>query len=150
MKCPYCASENIKVIDKRNNPDEGVVRRRRECTACQNRFTTYERIENINLSVSKKDGRTEPFDRQKLWRGISKALKSDKPSEQAIKDIVDNVQMELLSRRSNLVTSKDIGDLVLKNLKNVDSVAYMRFASVYKSFKNLNDFEKEIVSLKNK
>lgn len=150
MKCPYCASKKIKVIDKRNNPEEGVVRRRRECTVCDNRFTTYERIENINLSVSKKGGEVEQFDRDKLWRGVSRAVKSDKLSKEAVKDVVDNVQMELLSRKSNLVTSKDIGDLVLKNLKDIDPVAYMRFASVYKSFEDLSDFEKEIASLKNK
>ncbi|RLJ10035.1 MAG: hypothetical protein DRP15_01440, partial [Candidatus Aenigmatarchaeota archaeon] len=148
MKCPYCSSENTRVIDKRETGDMSITRRRRECLNCGKRFTTYERIESVDLVVVKKDGRREPFDRQKLQRGITKACEKRPISTETIEDIVNEIESEL--RRLNLpeVESRLIGELVMKKLKEVDKVAYIRFASVYKEFRDIESFENELKKLR--
>ncbi len=148
MKCPYCGSEESRVVDKRDNSHEGTTRRRRECEECKNRFTTYERIENIDLNVVKKDGSVEVFNREKLQKGILRAVKRDEMGVDKVKEIVDMIEMDLLSKKSTVVNSKDIGKLVLKHFKNINPVIYMRFASVHKNFSTLEDFKKELDSLK--
>ena len=150
MRCPYCGSKKTKVVDKRDSSDEPVTRRRRECLKCFKRFTTYERVEKVDLTVLKSDGSTETFTREKLKKSIMKAVADGDVTEQQVCAIVEDIEMRLLNRKTTTVRSSDIGKLVLTRLKNVDPVAYMRFASVYKEFKDINDFIKEIESLKKK
>ena len=148
MKCPYCFSNNTKVVDKRDNEHEGTTRRRRECLKCAKRFTTYERIENIDLSIKKKDGNSEAFNREKLKKSILKAIRRDEVSSEDLTGILDSIEMDLLSKETTVVESSEVGKLVLEKLKGVSPVAYMRFASVYKGFGSLEDFENEISALK--
>lgn len=147
MRCPYCGSSETKVIDKRDNLHDSTTRRRRECMSCTKRFTTYERIENIDLNVIKKDGSVESFNREKLAKGIFKALRKDEISDTTINEIIEEIEMDLLSRKSTVIRSTDIGKLVLKKLKGISPVAYMRFASVYKEFSSLQDFKEELKEL---
>ena len=144
MRCPYCGSKDTKVIDKRDSSEEPVTRRRRECLKCFKRFTTYERIEKIDLTVVKSDGTSEMFSREKLKKSILKATANSNVTDQQIYGIVEDIEMRLLNRKSTMVRSKDIGRLVLNRLKNIDPIVYMRFASVYKGFNSLDDFIKEI------
>ena len=148
MKCPYCFSGDTKVVDKRDNEHEGTTRRRRECLKCVKRFTTYERIENIDLSIKKKDGNCEVFNREKLKKSILKAIRRDEVSSEDLDRVLDSIEMDLLSKETTVVESSEVGKLVLKKLKEISPVAYMRFASVYKGFSSLDDFEKEIKELK--
>ena len=148
MKCPYCFSNDTKVVDKRDNEHEGTTRRRRECLKCAKRFTTYERIENIDLSIKKKDGNCEAFNREKLKKSILKAIRRDEVSSEDLTGILDSIEMDLLSKETTVVESSEVGKLVLEKLKGVSPVAYMRFASVYKGFGSLEDFENEISALK--
>lgn len=148
MKCPYCNSKETKVVDKRDNVHDGTTRRRRECLKCSKRFTTYERIENIDLNIRKKDGCVEAFNRTKLRKGILKAVRKDEISEESLNEIMDSIEMDLLSKESTVVDSSEIGVLVLNRFKKINPVVYMRFASVYKGFNSLEDFEKEISELK--
>lgn len=155
MNCPYCISKETKVVDKRNNEDEGFVRRRRECLRCFKRFTTYERVENVELDVQKRDGRVEKFNREKLKRGIYKAVgksgeNKDRIDDEQIVKIVEDIEMKLLNRKEKVVKSTDIGKMVLNRLKWIDKIAYMRFASIYKEFATIEDFENEIKLLKNR
>lgn len=140
----------MKVVDKRDSEYEGTTRRRRECLSCSKRFTTYERVENVDLSIKKKDGSVEAFNREKLKKGVLKALRKDEISSEKLHEILDSVEMGLLSKDSTTIDSSEIGALVLGKLREVSSVAYMRFASVYKGFESLEDFEKEIDRLKKK
>jgi transcriptional repressor NrdR len=148
MKCPYCFSKETKVVDKRDNETEGTTRRRRECLGCSKRFTTYERIENIDLNIKKKDGSCEAFNREKLKKGLLKATRKNEISPELLNEIMDSVEMDLLAKETTLVDSSEIGALVLKKFKEINPVVYMRFASVYKGFESLEDFEKEINELK--
>ncbi len=155
MNCPYCISKETKVVDKRNNEDEGFVRRRRECLRCFKRFTTYERVENVELDVQKRDGRVEKFNREKLKRGIYKAVgksgeNKDRIEDEQIVKIVEDIEMKLLNRKEKIVKSTDIGKMVLNRLKWIDKIAYMRFASIYKEFATIEDFENEIKLLKSR
>ena len=155
MNCPYCISKETKVVDKRNNEDEGFVRRRRECLRCFKRFTTYERVENVELDVQKRDGRVEKFNREKLKRGIYKAVGKSGVGKERIDDeqivkIVEDIEMKLLNRKEKIVKSTDIGKMVLNRLKWIDKIAYMRFASIYKEFATIEDFENEIKLLKSR
>lgn len=155
MNCPYCISKETKVVDKRNNEDEGFVRRRRECLRCFKRFTTYERVENVELDVQKRDGRVEKFNREKLKRGIYKAVgksgeNKDRIDDEQIVKIVEDIEMKLLNRKEKVVKSTDIGKMVLNRLKWIDKIAYMRFASIYKEFATIEDFENEIKLLKSR
>lgn len=145
MRCPYCGYEDTAVLETRDA--EGATRRRRECQKCQKRFTTYERVENVDLVVIKKDGRREKFEREKLKRGIVKATEKRPISTELVSAIVDEIEQELRNKDTIEASSKNIGNLVLKKLKKVDKVAYIRFASVYLDFEDLTDFEKVIDKL---
>lgn len=148
MKCPYCMSTDIKVVDTRESGDEEATRRRRECLKCSKRFTTYERIEMADLVVVKKDGRREPFDRNKIKQGLQRALLKRPVSADEVDRIVTEIELKLKGRETLEVESKYIGDLVSNILKKLDPVAYIRFASVYKSFDDLDEFAEEIKKLK--
>ncbi|MBN1502616.1 transcriptional repressor NrdR [Candidatus Woesearchaeota archaeon] len=147
MKCPYCGSSKSRVLDKRNTENDSVIRRRRVCLSCQKRYTTYERIEVINLTVIKKDGRREQFDRTKLERGLLKACEKRMVPREKIKQICDDIEIRLLNKKSTEIPSKTIGNMVMRRLKKIDQVAYVRFASVYKDFKDVESFQKELAAL---
>jgi len=149
MLCPYCSSKKLKVIDKRPTSSH-EIRRRRECLRCKKRFTTYERIQNIELTIIKKDGRKEPFNKEKLKQGLIKALEKRPVTLEQIDASINAIEAELRRLKSKEVQSKLLGEKVIKKLKQLDDVAYIRFASVYKSFSHPKDFEKEIRELKKK
>ncbi len=138
MKCPFCGFEDTKVIDSR--PSEGKKRRRRECTNCNKRFTTYEIIEKPLLMVSKRDGSIEPFDRNKLIAGILSAMKKRPITLEDVTALVDNIENAYANQLKNQATAQEIGDMVLAGLKKLDLVAYVRFASVYKDFSDVESF----------
>ncbi len=144
MKCPYCNHPETKVLDSRDAEDLKLTRRRRECEKCQKRFTTYERVEMLDLFVVKKDGRREPFSSDKLKVGIVAACQKRPISQQSIEKVVENIELQAKNRQTNEVTSKEIGQLVMDELKQLDKIAYIRFASVYKQFDDLAEFQKEI------
>lgn len=147
MKCPFCDSQETEVVETRDSEDLAVTRRRRECLKCQKRFTTYERVEEIPLLVIKKDGRREPFSREKLRTGIIKACEKRPVSIDLIESLVDEIERELRGKESTEIPSKTIGNMALKKLKKVDKVAYLRYASVYLDFGDLSDFEEMIEKL---
>jgi transcriptional repressor NrdR len=148
MRCPFCASEEDKVVDSRAAQDGRSVRRRRECLACGKRYTTYEYVEKVSLTVVKNDGKREDFDRQKLFKGIALACNKRPISEEQINNLVTQIEEELQnSSRETEVTSKKIGELVMDRLKSLDEVAYVRFASVYRKFKDKNEFLDELKGL---
>jgi transcriptional repressor NrdR len=147
MKCPFCGQEKDKVIDSRPSQDGRSVRRRRECESCGKRFTTYEYIEDVSLTVIKNDGRREPFDRQKLQRGIELACKKRPISSKKIASIVGEIEEEFQNLSKTEITSKAVGETVMKRLKDLDEVAYVRFASVYHKFKDINEFMNELKNL---
>lgn len=146
MKCPYCDAPETAVIETRES-DEASTRRRRECASCERRFTTYERVELKPLRVVKKDGTRTLFDRIKLKRGFVVACEKRPVTDEQIEDAVQDVEMRLRLGESDEVQSKIIGDLVMRKLKKLDKVAYIRFASVYKEFQDLEDFEDEMKTL---
>lgn len=148
MKCPFCSSNKTRVVDKRPNPTGETTRRRRECLKCKKRFTTYEKVEAKPLMVIKKDGRREPFDRNKLKTGIMKACEKRPVSMEVVEKNVDEIENSLRKKNNIEVPTKLIGELVMKRLKALDKVAYIRFASVYREFKDISDFDKEIKILK--
>ena len=147
MKCPYCGSSETEVVETRASEDVDTIRRRRECLKCKKRFTTYERIENVNLVVIKKDGKREQFDRDKLKNGITRSCEKTKVSMEAIEKIVTEVERELRGADSVEVESKKIGQMVAARLKKIDKVAYIRFSSVFKRFVDVEDFEEEVKKL---
>lgn len=138
MKCPFCNYEDTKVIDSR--PSEGKKRRRRECSNCGRRFTTYEVVEKPLLMVYKKDGSFEPFDRAKLFKGLQNAIKKRPVSVDQMNELVDNIENSYANAMQTETTTSEIGDMVLKGLKDLDHVAYVRFASVYKDFNDVDSF----------
>ncbi|MBP1562023.1 MAG: transcriptional repressor NrdR [Oscillospiraceae bacterium] len=146
MRCPFCGFEDTKVVDSR--PVDGQKRRRRECTSCGKRFTTYEAVEKPVLLVVKKDNSVELFDRNKLIKGLSTAVKKRPVSAEDINKIVDNVENCFANRMQSQITSSEIGDTVLQHLKDIDQVAYVRFASVYKDFTDVESFIHIISELK--
>ncbi len=148
MKCPYCGYPETNVIDSRESSDGLSVRRRRECPKCKRRFTTYERIET-NVIVIKKDGRREAFDRQKLFNGVQKACEKRPIPMEDIEKLVNDVEMTLRARGQE-VSSREIGNIVMKKLKKLDKIAYIRFASVYKEFADIDDFRNELSKLSGK
>ena len=150
MKCAYCGNEETKVIDKRETEDLESTRRRRECLKCNKRFTTYERVEEAVIVVVKKEGKRERFERQKLINGILKSCEKRPISMDKIDKLVDAVESELRKRDSVEVESKTIGKIVMRRLKTVDKVAYIRFASVYMEFEDLDRFEEELEKLQKK
>ncbi len=144
MLCPYCASDQTSVLESRESEDGSVTRRRRECNKCGKRFTTYERVEVIDLKVVKKDGNLEDFDREKIKAGIIKACEKRPCGEEDIENIIDEIEMRLLNRKSTEISSSDVGRMVLTRLKRMDEVAYLRFASVFLEFKDVDEFKKII------
>ena len=147
MKCPYCGAKDTEVVETRDSEDLETIRRRRQCLKCEKRFTTYERIENINLTVIKKDGRREQFNRDKLRAGVARSSEKTKVTADDIERIVTEVERELRSADSIEVESKKIGQLVASRLKKIDKVAYIRFSSVFRRFVDVEDFEKEVKKL---
>jgi transcriptional repressor NrdR len=143
MKCPWCDHEEDRVVDSRPTEGGAAIRRRRECLRCGRRFTTFERVEELGLVVIKRDGSKEPFDRAKVVGGMRKAIKNRPVTEEQLERIAERVE-ERLRRRGPEVTSQQVGLEVLAQLGRVDQVAYMRFASVYKDFQELTDFEREL------
>ena len=147
MKCPYCGSFETKVLDKRETDGRSVTRRRREFLACEKRFTTYERAEVLDLFVIKKDQRREAFNRGKLRRNLMKACEKRPISQETIDHLIGEIEQQLIGMRKSEIDSRSIGDLVMDILKDTDRVAYIRFASVYRDFKDVTDFEKELQQL---
>lgn len=148
MKCPQCSHENSKVVESREGGDGDSIRRRRECLECQHRFTTYERIERPNLAVVKKNGDRELFDRGKLFRAIHRSVGKFFNSDVEIEEMVARVEYELYADGSQEISSNKIGDLVLAELAKRNEVAYVRFASVYREFRSLSEFEDALRQLK--
>lgn len=144
MKCPFCAYKEDKVVDSRATAEESAVRRRRECLKCGKRFTTYEYIEEVSLMVIKKDGRREPFDRKKVIAGIIRACEKRPVSIEKMEEIVTQVERGIQKKSDREVASSRIGELVMEKLKNLDDVAYVRFASVYRQFKDVGQFMVEL------
>ncbi len=148
MKCPYCGSLDEKVVDSREGKDGVVVRRRRQCQQCRRRFTTYERIEEIHFMVVKKDGRREPFDRHKLLAGLLKATQKRPVSVAQLEKIVDEIEARLAEKVEREMTAAEIGELIMERLHEIDEVAYVRFASVYRQFKDVSQFVEEVKGLR--
>lgn len=148
MKCPFCLHQDSKVVDSRETTDLESTRRRRECLDCGKRFTTYERLETVELAVVKKDGRREAFSKEKLTRGLLKACEKRPISREKIDASVAEIEASLRKSDRQEVSSRKVGELVMEQLKKLDHVAYVRFASVYRSFRDIAQFEKEIKLLK--
>jgi transcriptional repressor NrdR len=140
MKCPFCQYLDTKVIDSRLSKEGDIIRRRRECDQCQKRFTTYERVEESLPLIIKKDGRREPFDRAKIVGGLTKACEKRPVSIETIEKIVDRIEASLIEKGERELSSSVIGEKVMEELKSLDDVAYVRFASVYRSFKDIGEF----------
>ena len=147
MKCPYCACEDSKVIDSRPTDDSERIRRRRECTSCQKRFTTYEVIETVPLMVVKKDKSRESFDRQKLFNSLRRACDKRAVSVDDLENVVDGIEQALQNSMEREVPTEVIGELAMAQLKRLDEVSYVRFASVYREFRDLNSFMDELAKL---
>lgn len=150
MKCPYCGYKEDKVIDSRSSSDDTIIRRRRQCLKCGKRFTTYEKVEHIPLMVIKKDGRREEFDREKILNGIRKACEKRPVSIEKMEEIVNKVETEIEKRNVREIPTRVIGQLVMKSLHKLDQVAYVRFASVYKEFKDIEEFKQALDKLLSK
>ena len=144
MKCPTCNHEETKVVDSRLSSDGSSIRRRRECLKCERRFTTYEYIEQMPLMVVKRDGRRQPFDRKKIISGLVKACEKRPGSVDTMEELTDQLERTIQRRFDREVSSKDIGELIMENLASLDEVAYVRFASVYRQFHDVNQFMKEL------
>ena len=149
MKCPFCSHENTRVIDSRPAEDNNSIRRRRVCDECGKRFTTYEKIETIPLIIIKKDKNREAYDRSKIEAGVLRACHKRPVSAQQITTLVDEVENEIFNREEREIPSGTIGELVMNKLKDLDAVAYVRFASVYREFKDVNTFMDELKSVLN-
>lgn len=147
MKCPYCGSKDSEVVETRDSEDLDTIRRRRECLKCEKRFTTYERVENANLIVIKKDGKREQFDRDKLKNGIIRSCEKTTVSLETIDKLVTDIERELRGEDSVEIESKKIGQMVAARLKKLDKIAYIRFSSVFKRFVDIEDFEEEVKKL---
>jgi transcriptional repressor NrdR len=145
MKCPYCSNESFKVTNKRSSP-EGI-RRRRECLICKKRFTTYEKIEKSEIYVIKKDGRREIFKREKIETGLNKAFEKRPVSKEIIERIVNEIEEQIRKKGKKEIKSSIIGEMVMRKIRKIDNIAYIRFASVYREFENLNDFKEELREL---
>lgn len=147
MKCPFCSFEDSKVVDSRPTDEGTSIRRRRECLHCGKRFTTYETVERMPLMLIKRDGTRQAYDRQKLLNGLMKACEKRPVSLMQLERIVDHVEQKLFGSLESEVSSKVIGELVMEQLRKVDEVAYVRFASVYRQFKDINTFMEELNTL---
>ena len=150
MKCPYCGYKEDKVVDSRATAEESAIRRRRECLKCGKRFTTYEYIEEVSLLVIKKDGRREPFDRKKVLSGVIRACEKRPISMEKMEDIVVQIERAIQKKSDREVSASRIGELVMEKLKTLDDVAYVRFASVYRQFKDVGQFMVELKDILNK
>ncbi|HPN64142.1 MAG TPA: transcriptional regulator NrdR [Candidatus Goldiibacteriota bacterium] len=144
MKCPYCGHKSDKVVDSRESKDGEAIRRRRECLKCTKRYTTYEQIEHSLPMVVKKDNRREPFDRKKILNGLIKACEKRPVSVEQLEEVVDDIEKQLYSKMEKEVPSTVIGNIIMEKLALMDEVAYVRFASVYRQFKDINAFTKEL------
>ncbi len=147
MRCPYCGVGDDRVVDSRESREGAVIRRRRECNACQRRFTSYETVEEIPLLVVKKDGRREPFDRNKLLRGLMKACEKRPVETTTLEAVCDEIESMLSAREPREMTTAELGAAIMEKLKELDQVAYVRFASVYRRFEDLGDFVDELKAL---
>ncbi|MGE0432538.1 MAG: transcriptional regulator NrdR [Planctomycetota bacterium] len=149
MRCPYCNADDDKVVDSRAAASGAVIRRRRECVACGRRFTTYERIEETPLRIIKKDGQRQDFDRNKLLRGLRQACwKRDHIADSEIEGLVTDVEQEIFASGEGEVSSRRLGDMVMERLRRLDQVAFVRFASVYREFKDVGEFVSEVDSMR--
>ena len=148
MRCPFCKEEKSRVVDSRAAGDGFVIRRRRECLECSRRYTTYERIEETPLRVIKKDGSRVPFDRRKILTGLIKACEKRPISISALEDVTDKIERRINERFEREVPSREIGEMVMEELRSLDQVAYVRFASVYREFKDINAFMSHLNELK--
>ena len=144
MRCPFCGKDNTRVIDSRPAEDGNAIRRRRECDVCRKRFTTYEKVEMIPLSVIKKDNNRESYDRSKIEGGVFRACHKRPISADQIKSMIDEVEAGIFKKEAREISSREIGEMVMEKLKDLDSVAYVRFASVYREFKDVNTFMDEL------
>ena len=144
MKCPYCGKDNTRVIDSRPADDGDSIRRRRECDECHKRFTTYEKVETIPMIVIKKDNNRETYDRAKVEGGVFRAGHKRPVSATQIEAMIDDVESSIFSKEEREISSRQIGEMVMEKLKDLDSVAYVRFASVYREFKDVNTFMDEL------
>ncbi|MFZ2256824.1 MAG: transcriptional regulator NrdR [Clostridiaceae bacterium] len=149
MRCPYCGFLESKVIDSRSNDDGSAIRRRRECLDCNRRYTTYEKVETLPILVIKKDESREPFEKSKIINGLLRAIQKRPVSMNQMEEIADDIERSISNRMVSEITSVEIGNMVMDRLKEVDEVAYVRFASVYRQFKDINSFFEEIKSLMN-
>ncbi|MCW4043941.1 MAG: transcriptional regulator NrdR [Candidatus Bathyarchaeota archaeon] len=147
MKCPYCGSEDFKTLETRDSL-ENTTRRRKECVKCGKRFTTYEYVETVELMVRKKDGKLERFDVNKIIRGLQKACEKRPVTMEQINELASRVRQDLMAKGKEEVSSQEIGDLVMKYLKTLDRIAYIRFASVYKKFEEPEDFKRVLLEVK--
>lgn len=150
MKCPFCNKENTRVIDSRPAEDNSAIRRRRQCDECGKRFTTYEKVEAIPLIVIKKDNIREPYDRGKIEAGVLRSCHKRPVSVSQINALVDDIETAIFNLEEKEISSKTIGEIVMDKMKNFDSVAYVRFASVYREFKDVNTFMDEIKKILDK
>ena len=149
MKCPYCGYQESKVVDSRHSEDGQSIRRRRECLSCQKRFTTYETVECLPIVVIKRDGSRQSFDKSKLINGMVRACDKRKVPLPVLEKIADEIEQELQSALEREITTEQVGEMVMKRLKDVDEVAYVRFASVYRQFKDIDTFMQELTKLLN-
>ncbi len=144
MKCPFCLADHDKVIDSRGDGEGFAIRRRRECLGCGRRYTTWERVEELEIKVVKKDGVREPFEREKMRRGLAKACWKRPVSDKQLDEVIDSIESEIYKRFEDEVDSRAIGELVMQRLSQLDQVAFVRFASVYREFKDVQDFVEEL------
>ena len=147
MKCPFCNYQDSKVVDSRPTDEGTSIRRRRECLQCGKRFTTYETVERLPLMLIKRDGTRQPYSRDKLLAGVMKACEKRPVSQQRLEQLVDQVEQKLFGTLESEVSSKTIGEMVMEELREIDEVAYVRFASVYRQFKDINTFMEELNTL---
>lgn len=147
MRCPFCGHDEDKVIDSRPSDEGSAIRRRRECISCGARFTTYEKVENLPLLVIKKDGTREPFDREKLISGLMKSCQKRPVSTLQIEGLVNSIEIQTQNSLKREISSREIGEMVMEGLKQIDEVAYVRFASVYRQFKDVNSFLDELKNM---
>lgn len=150
MKCPACGDTENKVVDSRLSKDGEITRRRRECESCAKRFTTYERLEEFQPLVVKKDGRRESFDRGKVLAGVQRACEKRPIGVEMLEELIDRVEKVIQEKGEREISAQDIGEVVMTELKTLDQVAYVRFASVYRSFKDINEFMSELKGLLDK
>lgn len=148
MKCPFCGYIDSKVIDSRPTDENSTIRRRRECLQCKKRFTTYEKIEKVPIIIVKKDGTRQSYDRNKILNGLIRACEKRPVSLDTLEKSVDNIEKTIYNSMDKEISSMDIGNLVMEELKKIDQVAYVRFASVYREFKDIDTFMKELQSIK--